>query len=321
MNLISHSAAAPALGVLLLLGAASIGGCRRSSDNIDPVAYQKEIEQWHEYRAAGLRRSDSWLTLSGLFWLKNGDNGAGADSSNTVVFPRGKSPAFAATFRVDSGKVHILPRPHSGIELNGAPIQAMALKSDEDGLADPTMLSLGPLSFYVISRGDRFAVRVKDSTNAARLNFKGLEYFPTDLRWRVQATFEPYNPPKILKIATVVNTVEDDSCPGALKFQIDGTPCSLDATIERGTENRLFIMFSDETSGKETYGLGRQLYTAMPDSGNHVILDFNKAYNWPCVFTEFATCPIPPRQNHLPVRIEAGEKMYTGPGHEVSSAY
>jgi len=113
----------------------------------------------------------------------------------------------------------------------------------------------------------------------------------------------------------MINTVESDSCPGVLAFELDGKTYRLDAVIERGTENKLFIMFKDETNSKETYELGRQLYTEMPDANGKVILDFNKAYNWPCVFTEYATCPIPPKQNHLPFRVEAGEKMYTGGQH------
>jgi uncharacterized protein (DUF1684 family) len=153
---------------------------------------------------------------------------------------------------------------------------------------------------------------VKDRQNPSLLKFKGMEYFPIDAKWRLDARFEPYVPPKIIPIATVINTVENDSCPGAIVFEIDGKQMRLDAVMERGSTDQLFIMMSDETSGKETYGMGRQLYTDIPDKENRVVIDFNKAYNWPCVFTDFATCPIPPAQNHLPVRVEAGEKMYRG---------
>jgi uncharacterized protein (DUF1684 family) len=194
-------------------------------------------------------------------------------------------------------------------------VTSLVLHSDREGLGEPTILRLGTLSFYVIERGKQLAVRVKDRDNPARLNFKGLEYFPVDQKWRVEAKFEPYDPPRLIPIPTVINTVEYDSCPGALAFSLEGKTHRLDAVIERGSEDKLFIMFSDETNGKETYSLGRQLYTALPDSNNNVILDFNKAYNWPCVFTEYATCPIPPKQNRLAVRIEAGEKMYAGSVH------
>jgi uncharacterized protein (DUF1684 family) len=168
---------------------------------------------------------------------------------------------------------------------------------------------------YVIKRGDQLGVRVKDSQNPARLNFKGLEYFPTDLKYRIAAKFYPYDPIRILEIPSAAGTVEKQISPGALGFSINGNEYRIDAVVEKGSEDQFFIMFADGTSGKETYGPGRQLYTTLPDSTNTVILDFNRAYNWPCVFTEFATCPIPPRQNIIADRIEAGEKMYHGGLH------
>jgi hypothetical protein len=184
------------------------------------------------------------------------------------------------------------------------------LHHDQERDTDPTILKCGTISFYVIKRGDQFGVRIKDKENPARMNFKGMEYFPIDPTWCVEATFEPYNPPKVISIASVIGTVDHDTCRGALRFEIDGRTYRLNPVTEQGSENELFIMFNDATNGKETYGNGRQLYASLPDSNNHVILDFNKAYNWPCVFTVFATCPIPPRENTLPIPITAGEKMY-----------
>jgi uncharacterized protein (DUF1684 family) len=139
-----------------------------------------------------------------------------------------------------------------------------------------------------------------------------MEYFPIDPKWRFDAKFEPYNPPQILPIATMIGTTDKDTCPGAIVFTVDGKEMRLEPVMEQGTTDQFFIMYSDETSGKETYGMGRQLYSSLPDSNNHLVIDFNKGYNWPCVFTEYATCPIPPRQNHLPLRVEAGEKMFHG---------
>jgi uncharacterized protein (DUF1684 family) len=139
-----------------------------------------------------------------------------------------------------------------------------------------------------------------------------MEYFPVNPKWRIEAKFEKYVPAKLIPISTQIGTVVNDSCPGALVFEVDGVKCRLDAVIEEPGAKELFIMFTDETSGKETYGNGRQLSADMPDANGNVILDFNKAYNWPCVFTPFATCPIPPRQNRLAVRVEAGEMMYAG---------
>jgi hypothetical protein len=290
-------------------------GCTKRTSHLDLNAYRTEIEKWKERRLAGLTRDDGWLTLCGFFWLKEGQNRFGSDSSNQIIFPAGIAPKVAGSLWFEKSIVRVMARKGVEITSNGQPVTSMVLLSDEDGLKDPTILNIGPLSFYLIKRGGQLAVRVKDKENPARLNFKGLEYFPVDPKWRFEATFEPYNPPKTLQIATMINTVESDSCPGALAFEFDGRTYRLDVIIEQGTENKLFIMFKDSTNSKETYALGRQLYAEMPDANSKVIVDFNKAYNWPCVFTEYATCPIPPKQNHLPFRVEAGEKMYAGGQH------
>ena len=287
------------------------GSCSGPKPAVDPEAYKKEIEQWKMNRLARLTRSDGWLTLCGLFWLKEGENPFGSDTTNAIVFPQGKAPKYSGSIWLEEGRVRLSASKGVRITVHDSAVTSMALSSDAGG-ADPTQMKLGTLMFYVIKRGEQYAVRVKDSENPPLIQFKGLEYFPTDLKWRIDGKYEPYNPPKVMKIASKVGTVEDDTCPGAIVFDVDGKSLRLDAVIEEGSENQLFIMFSDETSGKETYGTGRQLYTDLPDRDRNVVLDFNKAYNWPCVFTDFATCPIPPSQNHLPVRVEAGEKMYKG---------
>lgn len=304
--------ASTAAVVVLVVLALQLPGCGRKPAASDAASYRDEIQKWQQHRVNGLMRDDSWLTLCGLFWLKEGENTIGSDSTSAVILPAGKSKKIAGSLFLDEGTVRLKALPGSGMTINDSAVATAVLQSDADGATAPTTVRMGSLSFFIIKRGDRLGVRVKDKDNPARVNFKGLEFFPIDPKWRVEARFEPYVPPKMIPVETVINTTENDSCPGALVFTLEGVSCRLDATIETGSENQLFIMFSDETSGRETYGPGRQMYTTLPDSTGHVVLDFNKAYNWPCVYTEFATCPIPPRQNHLPVRVEAGEKMYAG---------
>ena len=284
-------------------------GCGKKQ--IDIEAHKKEIQEWQQKRITRLTRNDGWLTLCGLFWLKEGENTFGGDSSNVVIFPPAKAPKIAGSLLLDHGIVQLHAKPGADVRWNDSLITTIEMKSDAD-TAGPTIIHIGTVSFYVIKRGDQVGVRMKDKENYARTHFKGLEYFPIDPKWRIEAKFEPYIPPKMIPIATMINTVDTNQCPGALVFDVDGKQCRLDVVVEQGSEDQFFIMFADETSGKETYGNGRQLYTSLPDSNKTVVLDFNKAYNWPCVFTVFATCPIPPRQNHLPFRVEAGEKMYTG---------
>ena len=298
------------LPCMLWIALILLAGCKKAPGAFDAGGYGKELQAWKEKRLARLTREDGWLTLCGLFWLKEGENTCGSDSSNGIIFPPGKAPKRAGSILLARGTARFLSSPGAEVRCNDSLVASMALAADDS--PDPTILTCGTLRFYVIKRGDQFAVRVKDSENPARKDFKGLDYFPADARWRIEARFEPYTPPKMLRVPSIVGTVETDSCPGAIAFEVGGTPCRIDAVIEKGVEDELFIMFADSTNGRETYQVGRQLYAPLPDSAGKVILDFNKAYNWPCVFTVYATCPIPPPQNHLPFRVDAGEKMYRG---------
>jgi uncharacterized protein len=301
--------------VIFFISLICVFGCGKKTSGIDSAVYQKEIKDWQEKRAERLRSDNGWFTLCGLFWLNEGENKFGTDSSNAIIFPQGKTIPFAGALLLKDGVVKLQTQPKAEIRINDSIVTSSILQTDEEGKAQPTILTTGTLSFYVIKRGSQLGVRVKDKENSARINFKGLDYFPVDLKWRIKSKFEPYVPPKVIQIATVINTVESDTCIGALVFEIDGVKYKLDAVLERGTPDQLFLMFSDETSGKETYGTGRQLNTDMPDTDNKVVIDFNKAYNWPCAYTEYATCPIPPRDNHLNLRVEAGEKKYPGSKH------
>jgi len=288
-------------------------GCSKKN-SFDAESYKKEIEDWQLKRARGLQSENGWLTLCGLFWLKEGENKFGTDSSNAIVFPSGKAPKFAGIIYLSKGSLRLTAQRGTGITYNDSIVTDIIINSDNAGKSKPTVLKLGSLTFQTIKRGDKYGVRVKDKDNPDRLNFKGLNFYDIDPKWCIEATFEPYNPPKPIEIATVINTVEKDTIDGAVVFEVDGKTYRLDANIERGSNPELYIMFSDETSGKETYGNGRQLSVSMPVN-NKVVLDFNKAYNWPCAYTDYATCPIPPRQNHMDIRVEAGEKKYKE-GHE-----
>lgn len=283
--------------------------CSRQVPAIDPTKYSQEIEQWQGQRLTELTSDSGWLSLIGLFWLKEGTNTFGSDAHSDIVVP--KVPQHAGKFMLSNGIVTFETSTENTFTVDGAPITSLQLKSDADG--KPTIVRNGSLSFQIIKRGEKLAVRVKDKDNPDRLKFRGLEYFPTSLKWRIDARFEPYNPPKQVPILNVLNMESDEPSPGAIVFDIDGKTYRLDAITEPD-EPRLFMIFADDTRGKETYGAGRYLYVEPPDKNNRVVIDFNKAYSPPCAFTNFATCPLPPKQNILPMRIEAGEK-YTDHGH------
>jgi hypothetical protein len=275
--------------------------------------FQKSEQAWRDGRVKRLTSANGWLTLVGLHWLQPGDNVFGSDPDCAVPLPTGKAPKHAGGLVLDAGVVRIKPEPSAGLMLDGEPATERVLGDDTADKTD--VVTLGDLSFFVIKRGDRVGVRVKDSASPLRTGFKGLDYFPADPRWRVTGTFVPYDAPKKVAIPTVLGTAETMEAPGFVKMTIDGKELTLEPVIEDPKEPTLWFIFKDGTSAKETYGGGRFLYAEMPKDGK-VVVDFNQAYNPPCAFTPYATCPLPPKQNWIPVRVEAGEKAFSGGHHE-----
>jgi uncharacterized protein (DUF1684 family) len=269
-------------------------------------AHRAEVEAWRLRRLQRLSRSDGWLTLAGLFWLDEGANPFGSDKANRIVLPAPTPPCMGELV-LEHGSVRV--RVTRGVELtsDGKPVTDMALKTDAE--SDPTVLEYGPVGFYVIKRRDRYGIRVKNAQSPALLHFTGLDSFPISEDWRFDARFEPYDPPRDVVVPNVMGGTDVEKCPGAVVFQVGGKDYRLEPVIEQGSED-LFIIFGDKTNGHETYGAGRFVYVKWPDARGWTVLDFNKAYNPPCVFTPYATCPLPPAANRLPICIEAGEKTY-----------
>lgn len=291
---------------------------------IDVAAHRGEIQKWQSDRLASLTKDDGWLTLVGLFWLNEGENKFGSDPKNAVVLPQDQAEPVVGSFSLEKGRVTLSTFPGNKTRISvvspakdamGYTDEFNVLNLKDDTEADgPTIVKLGSLLINVVKRGDRFGVRVKDTESRTRREFKGLDCFPIDPKWRIEARFEPYQPPKTIPITNVLGMSDDETSPGALAFEVDGTTYRLDPILEKG-ETDWFVMIADETTGKETYGAGRYLYVSPADASGKVVIDFNKAYSPPCAFTNFATCPLPPRQNRLPFRIEAGEKKYAGTVH------
>jgi uncharacterized protein (DUF1684 family) len=273
------------------------------------ASYRSEIEAWRAARLARLKAEDGWPTVVGLFWLEDGVNTFGSARDNAIVLP-GSAPAHMGSILLRNGRasVEVLP----GIDLTADDERiARSRVLASDAAKSATRLRYGTLLFYLIERRGRLAVRVKDSQSEARRNFHGLEYFPIDPSWRLEARFEPYDPPKPISVPNVLGHDDSEKSPGALVFERNGQTYRLDPVLEPG-ETDYFVIFGDATNGKETYGAGRFLYVKPPVDGK-TLIDFNNAYNPPCVFTDYATCPLPPAQNRLKVRVEAGEKEYPHP--------
>jgi len=266
--------------------------------------YIAEIEQWHNKRIERLKGENGWLTLVGLHWLEEGENTFGSDKSNSIVFPE-IAPNTIGTITLNDTVVFLKINEGVNVIKDGKPVKQITLENDLTG--NPTVLDVGSLRWYIIKRDERYGIRLRDINAPLRNEFDGIERFPVNEDWKITAAFEAYEPPKVISLPTQLGTVKEEPSPGAVVFEKDGQTYRIDAV---DTGKRLWLIFADETSGEETYGAGRYLYIDKPDSTGKVIVDFNLAYNPPCVFTKYATCSFPPKQNFLKIKITAGEKMW-----------
>ena len=288
---------------VLLTGAATVAG--QAATRARPDAYRAEIRAFQAERTAGLQADDGWLTVAGLFWLKPGPNVAGSAPGSDVLLPR-KAPARLGVFELKDGRVTFLPDPAAHVTSAGKHLGTAAFEAPKD---DETALEVRDLRLFVIQREDRFGVRMRDLRSAARRGFTGLKFFPIRPAYRVSATFVPYEQPRKVVVPNVLGQALEMTSPGYVTFTLAGKQLRLEPVYESDERSDLFFIFKDLTSRDATYGAGRFLYAPLPKGGT-VDLDFNRAYNPPCAYTDFATCPLPPKQNQLDVRIEAGELAY-----------
>jgi uncharacterized protein (DUF1684 family) len=280
----------------------------------DTDSYQQDIRQWREGRIQRLTAPEGWLSLVGLEWLKPGANRVGSAAGNDIVLTAGPAHLGVIELAAD-GAMHLELPAHSGALIDGKPLRQARLVDDaQAGDAAPTMVSFGSASFHAIDRDGRKGLRVRDADAPTRRHFAGIDAFPVDPSWRIEATWVPARPGQTLEMGTVIGTIDKYLVPGTLEFSRDGSHFELLPVIEAAGDRQYFIVFADRTSGNETYGAARFLYVDPPQDGR-VVLDFNKAYNPPCAFTPFATCPLAPPENRLDLRVTAGEKKYRGGGH------
>lgn len=284
--------------IFIFISAFAVAGFGQKSN------YQNDVAKWRTAHEKEINSESGWLTVAGLFWLKDGVNTVGAGSSYDVALPESFKQGKFGEIVFQNGTADL--KVENGVEAasGGANVSSVSLVSDENG--KPTIITSGGLSFFLIKRENRFGIRLKDKNSPKKLEFKGLHWFPIDKSLQVTAKFEAFDESKEVEIPNVLGGTFKMKSPGVLKFKLKGKNYSLQPVEE---EDKLFIIFRDLTSKTETYGAGRFLYADKPVNGK-VTLDFNRAENPPCAFTPFATCPLPPQQNRLEVEIKAGEKRF-----------
>lgn len=272
---------------------------------------RRSVEAWRSRRYAALRRPMSWLSLVGLDWLGEGVNRLGSAPDNDVQLVAG--PAFAGTIALADGVARATSAPDGALRMTGDPVRDLRLVADADATGEPpTTLEVDALRLRLIRRGadgERLAIRSWNTESRALGSFDGIAHWPVDPAWAVEARFEPALPGATIPVPDVIGDLVAMPTPGSVSFEIGGIACRL-AAVEGGDAGELWLIFSDVTSGTLTYGGGRFLYTDPPRADGTLTVDFNRAYNPPCVFSPFATCPLPPAGNRLIVRIEAGEQDY-----------
>jgi uncharacterized protein len=269
-------------------------------------SFEAEQRAWRAERERALRAEDGWLSVAGLFWLKQGINTFGTGKDMNIVLPAGSAPENIGTLELTNDLVRLRVADGVKVFLPPKEIRRFEMRFVGDNSQPPTFL-VGSLRFTVIKRGERYGLRVKDKNSAALREFKGLDWFPARESYRVVATFTPFAEPKEMVIMNVLGDELKMKVPGLLTFELNGRTHQLRPVVEN--DEKLFIIFRDRTAGKTTYGAGRYLYADLPKDGK-VVLDFNRAENPPCAFTLYATCPLPPRQNFLPIPINAGERAF-----------
>lgn len=274
--------------------------------------YRLEIERWRSAREASLRAPDGWLSLAGLFMLEEGEFRVGSGNGNRIVLPP-SAPEELGTLFFAQGKGTLHLTTDAPVLVNGSPLA----KSGPNGLADvelvdnsngqaPTMVSVGSVSMNLHKFGNEVALRVRDCANPAIREFAGCRWYEIQPSYRVHGRLTRHDAPTSIPVNTSVQTEAAYQSVGVIEFELQGRPLTLvAAAASKATE--LFIILRDTTAGRETYGAGRYLYAEVDGAGN-VTLDFNRAYNPPCALTHYATCSLPPKENLLPVAIEAGEQ-------------
>jgi uncharacterized protein len=272
------------------------------------AAYVQSFEKWKADMVDDLKQR--WLPLAGLFWLKPGPNSFGSAEDNAVVLPSG--PTHAGNFTLKDGDVSVQFQDGTPATIEGKTAASWTLQSDITG--KPTVIELGSLRMFVITRGSRIGIRVRDVNSDRVRNYKGPVFFPLDLDYRVTGEFVPSNGKKVVDIPNVLGDVTPTPSPGEVQFKLKGQELTLTA-LSGDAEHGLNFVVSDQTSKTDTYPGGRFLDTD-PVINGKVVLDFNRAYNPPCAVTPYATCPLAPKENHLAVAIEAGEKYDRTHGHK-----
>jgi hypothetical protein len=257
-----------------------------------PADYLAQLDAWKARRLRNLKAADGWLNIVGRWWLEEGTVRVGSAADNDIVVPAG--PAKLGTLTQDAAGV-VTFTPANG----SAPVRA------EPNKKSPPKFELEGLLVEITTMNGENALRIRDTHSTEAEKFAPIDYFPPRPELRVVADWVPFAAPQQMTINTSKDIETEVEATHKAVFDLDGRHFELIAT--HGTPERPQFVIRDLTSRDSTYPAARFVY-GEDVTDTSIVLDFNKALNPPCAFTEFAVCPLPPPENVLPIRIEAGEK-------------
>lgn len=298
-------------GFIILTITTSLFSCKSNNKSFNEDEYIQSVKEWQNTRLERLKAENGWLNLVGLYWLQEGQNPFGSNPANNIVFPE-KAPEFIGSYITYKGNISVAIHQDVDVFINDSLLKEHEVFTDADH--NTTHFKHGSLRWHIIRRGDQLGIRLRDLESPLIDKITEIPSFPIDPKWRIKAKFEKYDEPRTIAIPDVLGNTEYEKCYGELKFKIDKKEYSL-MPLGDGVNGSLFVIFADETSAEETYGAGRFLSVEKPNEKGITYIDFNKATNPPCAFTDYATCPLPPRENVLAVKITAGEKVNELIGH------
>ncbi len=275
-----------------------------TNENKIETPYEKEINEWHAKRIEALKERSPWLRLAGLFWLEEGESTFGSSKENKIIFPA-DMPDFMGRLHLKEGVVKVTINDDINVILDSSVVKETEMIPDTK--PNTTVLRFGNYNWYVIVREEMIGIRLLNEQNPELLSFEGIERYPVDPEWKIECDYIPYDPPKIIETPSVIGTVSRDSCYGRIEFERDGKTHSFEPT---GKNGNFFAVFADATNGVETYGAGRFLVIRDTVKNGKITVDFNYAYNPPCAFSKYATCPLPTKENYLYLEVKSGEKIY-----------
>jgi uncharacterized protein len=299
--------------IMLLAFALLIGSqASHAADDYTSIdEYKDMIEQWRANRVESLKRPDGWFSYAGSGIVNLGTSTIGSAADNTITLPKG--PTHLGTLVLNKAgvaKFRVIGKDEASID--GKPVKGKVTLKDNANGGTPTRVDIGNTWFYLVRMDSVIGWRFRDPDSPGLKSFSGIDTFPIDPSWRIEVDWQAFEPAHEIELFTIINTLEKASVPGKAVFERDGRQFELQPVLE--DDGRLFFVFTDKTSGKETYGAARFLY-ADPAKDGKVILDFNKAFNPPCALSPHVVCPTAPAQNRLALPVTAGEKTYRGVAH------